>query len=303
MSTSSSALDLAQIPSTSGLPHSGGLESGRTSEWPQYNKTMTSAPHMPQRTNSLIGYGVSTSAEESLKSALPKLTSSYSTSELPTRFNKGSSLSAFDDLTESEHHHLLMKSDMDGSDVCLQFQQGYCPRGDLCPFPHTHALSRSSLPLSPGLGMSVGTMSNGMSSNFYARMSGSVGGSTNSLANVTNGFPFNGSSNSFVNPSGSTNLLRLQQQQMQQQQQQQQAGKGNQKRPAADVEANRFAGAPLEGFIGQIYALCKDQHGCRYLQKKLEEQNEKYLTIIFGEVFGHFVELMTGTSFFCVHAS
>jgi hypothetical protein len=95
------------------------------------------------------------------------------------------------------------------------------------------------------------------------------------------------------------------QQQLQQQQQQQQAAssialanKANQKRPVVDVEANRFAGAALEGFVGQIYSLCKDQHGCRYLQKKLEEQNDKYLAIIFGEVFGHFIELMTGMSTF-----
>ncbi|KAF9978557.1 hypothetical protein BGZ65_006949, partial [Modicella reniformis] len=87
-----------------------------------------------------------------------------------------------------------------------------------------------------------------------------------------------------------------QHQQHQQHQQQQQAqgnAKGNSKRPTVDVDANRFAGAMLEGFVGQIYSLCKDQHGCRYLQKKLEEQNETYLNIIFNEVFNHFVELMT----------
>ncbi|KAG0327862.1 hypothetical protein BG000_000757 [Podila horticola] len=71
------------------------------------------------------------------------------------------------------------------------------------------------------------------------------------------------------------------------------ANKANQKRPVVDVEANLFAGAALEGFVGQIYSLCKDQHGCHYLQKKLEEQNNKYLAISFSEVFGHFIELMT----------
>ncbi|KAG0327861.1 hypothetical protein BG000_000756 [Podila horticola] len=46
-------------------------------------------PHMLQRTNSLVGYGLTDNPEESLKSALPKLISSYSTSEIPTRLGKG----------------------------------------------------------------------------------------------------------------------------------------------------------------------------------------------------------------------
>ncbi|KAF9184289.1 hypothetical protein BGZ51_003403 [Haplosporangium sp. Z 767] len=311
LSTSSSALDLAKIPHTSGLRHS---ESGRTSEWPQYNKSLSDhippVPHLPQRTNSLVGYGLTGNPEESLKSALPKLTSSYSASEIPTRFNKVPTLSAFDDLTDGEHHpSLLMKHDINAinsGEMCLQFQQGYCPRGDLCPYVHSHALSSvthsaASMPLSPGLNMSVGTMAG--SSSFYARVyNGSTGTPTNPLVNNT-GFPFTVAASGFSNPpTGSNNLLRMQPQQQQSQQQQQQpqpsnsiamANKVNQKRPATDVEANRFAGASLEGFVGQIYSLCKDQHGCRYLQKKLEEQNDKYLSIIFGEVFSHFVELMT----------
>lgn len=61
-----------------------------------------------------------------------------------------------------------------------------------------------------------------------------------------------------------------------------------------NILANRFAGVALEDLTGQIYSLCKDQHGCRYLQKKLEEQNEKHIALIFNEVFSHFAELMTG---------
>ena len=54
----------------------------------------------------------------------------------------------------------------------------------------------------------------------------------------------------------------------------------------------RFYAAPLEDLIGQLHLLCQDQHGCRYLQKKLEEKNDFYLNIIFKEIFPHFVELM-----------
>lgn len=56
---------------------------------------------------------------------------------------------------------------------------------------------------------------------------------------------------------------------------------------------NRFANTRLETLIDQIYTLCKDQHGCRYLQKKLEEGNPAYVDMIFKETHEHVVELMT----------
>ena len=57
---------------------------------------------------------------------------------------------------------------------------------------------------------------------------------------------------------------------------------------------NRFAGTRLEDLQGEIPALCKDQHGCRYLQKKLEEGVPEHRDMIFRETFGHFADLMTG---------
>ena len=58
---------------------------------------------------------------------------------------------------------------------------------------------------------------------------------------------------------------------------------------------NRFAGMRLEDLQGEIPSLCKDQHGCRYLQKKLEEGVPEHRDMIFRETFAHFAELMTGT--------
>ncbi|TPX33393.1 hypothetical protein SmJEL517_g03742 [Synchytrium microbalum] len=58
-------------------------------------------------------------------------------------------------------------------------------------------------------------------------------------------------------------------------------------------EANRFMGIPLEELVGAIYAISRDQHGCRYLQTKLEEHNEKNLNLIFAEIYSHIGELMT----------
>ena len=64
------------------------------------------------------------------------------------------------------------------------------------------------------------------------------------------------------------------------------------------ILVNRFAGTRLEDLQGEIPTLCKDQHGCRYLQKKLEEGVAEHRDMIFRETFGHFADLMTGTSAF-----
>ena len=49
----------------------------------------------------------------------------------------------------------------------------------------------------------------------------------------------------------------------------------------------------IDQALGGIYALCKDQHGCRFLQKQIEERTPRVLDAIFAEVYPHFVELMT----------
>ena len=70
------------------------------------------------------------------------------------------------------------------------------------------------------------------------------------------------------------------------------------KRGDIDREFNRFAGMRLEDLQGEIPSLCKDQHGCRYLQKKLEEGVPEHRDMIFRDTFGHFADLMTGTMHF-----
>ncbi|KZS90312.1 ARM repeat-containing protein [Sistotremastrum niveocremeum HHB9708] len=64
------------------------------------------------------------------------------------------------------------------------------------------------------------------------------------------------------------------------------------KHKRGDADLNRFAGTRLEDLQGEIPQLCKDQHGCRYLQKKLEEGIPEHRDMIFRETFGHFAELM-----------
>ncbi|ODV64155.1 Pumilio-family RNA binding repeat-containing protein [Ascoidea rubescens DSM 1968] len=62
-------------------------------------------------------------------------------------------------------------------------------------------------------------------------------------------------------------------------------------------DASKFLNAKLEDFKGQIYILCKDQHGCRFLQKQLDLNDETFksetATMIFEEICDNIVELMT----------
>jgi hypothetical protein len=56
---------------------------------------------------------------------------------------------------------------------------------------------------------------------------------------------------------------------------------------------NRYINLPLEQVGGTIYELCKDQHGCRYLQKQLENRIPEQVHMIWVETNQHVVELMT----------
>ena len=55
----------------------------------------------------------------------------------------------------------------------------------------------------------------------------------------------------------------------------------------------RYQNVTLDSFRGQIYELCKDQHGCRYLQRKLEERIPEQVHMIWLETNQHVIELMT----------
>jgi len=66
-----------------------------------------------------------------------------------------------------------------------------------------------------------------------------------------------------------------------------------QRRMQNGEENARFTNVKLEHLQGEILGLCKDQHGCRYLQKKLEERNPEHVHTIFLETHQHVVELMT----------
>jgi hypothetical protein len=49
----------------------------------------------------------------------------------------------------------------------------------------------------------------------------------------------------------------------------------------------------IDQVTGQVYNLSRDQLGCRFLQKQLEDDTQQSLQVIFNEVMDHMVELMT----------
>ncbi|KAK3985558.1 armadillo-type protein [Cladorrhinum sp. PSN332] len=60
----------------------------------------------------------------------------------------------------------------------------------------------------------------------------------------------------------------------------------------SDVMA-RFNNMTLDQVRGNVYGMCKDQHGCRFLQKQLESRQREAIRTIWLETNQHVVELMT----------
>lgn len=68
-------------------------------------------------------------------------------------------------------------------------------------------------------------------------------------------------------------------------------------------DAAKYANARIQDFVGDIMTLCKDQHGCRFLQRQLEVAKneadlalltvEEVASMIFTEIQDHVVDLMT----------
>ena len=67
----------------------------------------------------------------------------------------------------------------------------------------------------------------------------------------------------------------------------------HQRRVAQEEAQAKYNSINIDDLTGEIYGLCKDQHGCRFLQRKLDERDAKTVQAIFSEVKEHIIELMT----------
>ncbi|KAI8061607.1 armadillo-type protein [Gongronella butleri] len=78
---------------------------------------------------------------------------------------------------------------------------------------------------------------------------------------------------------------------------------GSRRASSSDQDAGRFANANIDDFKGHLYELAKDQNGCRFLQRKIEDTSSTssstdhlyVIQTIYDEIHTHFVELMTNS--------
>ncbi|KAG2187274.1 hypothetical protein INT44_004959, partial [Umbelopsis vinacea] len=237
-----------------------------------------------------------------------KLNTARSASDLQTgnsnRAPSSNALAMYDNLAGDNNPVDL------SANICRQHQQGYCPRGDQCPYLHTNA---SAMNFSPALSVATpggmpGTQQHHVAMAAAAgqlRPMGYAGGlPMNALyQQYPTGIAFNPNNtpnpalvHPFPKPGPHANNVGNSRYAPQPGSLGHHKSDNNMYSRRGSTEhdqSNRFANVELKDLTGKIYELCKDQHGCRYLQKKLEEQNEENLNVIFNEVFKHFVELMT----------
>lgn len=238
-----------------------------------------------------------------------KLNTTRSTSDLhsssgaTSRIPSNNGLAMYDNLVADNSVDLT-------ANICRQHQQGYCPRGDQCPYLHA---TPSAVAFNPALSVaSPGGVPGTQHHVAMAAAAGQLGpmGYTGGLpmnalyqqyptgmAFNPNGTPNPGLAHPFTKAGPHANNLGNVRYPAQGGSLSHHKSDNNMysRRGSADHDqSNRFTNVELKDLTGKIYELCKDQHGCRYLQKKLEEHNEDNLNIIFNEVFKHFVELMTG---------
>lgn len=152
--------------------------------------------------------------------------------------------------------------------VCRYFLQGYCSRGDRCHFAHV-----VNVPVN-----GARNYNHSLAPNQASQYHGIAAGHT-ALFNPMMPAMYHGQPYAY-------NLVKLNK-----------FHAAIAKKKLADEDAFRFLNIKMEDLVGQILNLCKDQHGCRFLQKKLEEDNDATVAMVFGEVFFNFTELMIGIIF------
>ncbi|KAI8897663.1 armadillo-type protein [Globomyces pollinis-pini] len=140
--------------------------------------------------------------------------------------------------------------------ICRYFLQGYCSRGDRCHFAHVTNLPQVQ-----------------QRSQFNVPYNSHPNINPNKHAHSTSSSPqfFPGPSAVGV-PTPKLGASKV--------------------KKTPEEEVNRFLSVEVKDLVGQIYYFCKDQYGCRYLQKQIEEHEKDVISIIFNDIFQNFAELM-----------
>jgi hypothetical protein len=143
------------------------------------------------------------------------------------------------------------------TNLCHYYLQGYCARGNQCKF--LHGVSKTAINVGPSMARP------GLFSDFSC---------TDMDRKRSPSYPIATATVPKLSPASMT-------------------ARASSKKTALDAQL--FNGASVHDFIGDIYNLSKDQQGCRFLQKKLDECIPNVANIIFDEIYANFVELMMGT--------
>lgn len=141
--------------------------------------------------------------------------------------------------------------------ICKYYLQGYCSRGDGCPFVHAE-------PKKEQRGAPVMPHSREEPRYRYGGEKGIPRPASRErlVGNGSNGHHHHGGGEHHLKPS-----------------------------PVAHPPLAKYTS--LAEVEGKIYQIAKDQHGCRFLQKQFDEGGPGEVEKIFREIIGHVVELMT----------
>ena len=248
-------------------------------------------------------------------SAMPKLQSSYSTNDIPTLKNTASVGNGLTHAEQHFHNHnatigrippnVVNRQSRDFSLAMLQGnvngearvdEKGMRPftsvlQGSAAPFGPTPTSAASTSAASPPGISSVPQFNNQLNYNYGAMSMGATNPAMGAPQNQWNGqaTSFAGGFSSYgqysqpAQPFGSPTSRVADSQPRVMHQRRQQNAEDN-------ARATSFK---LEDVHGRVVELCKDQHGCRFLQRKIEENDPETFTMIFEETKDHIVDLMT----------
>ncbi|XP_010276396.1 PREDICTED: uncharacterized protein LOC104611153 isoform X2 [Nelumbo nucifera] len=187
------------------------------------------------------------------------------------------------------------------SGLCCYYAQGFCGRGESCPFAHgqkqTSATSLGCRPFTARNLEPVKVLDKVVKQNFPEKILTRSHG-LNSIRTIK---PCSDVGNESLNHGKLMNghyqyhpsLLNVASFQLDDRNSQ------GSTPDTADLRYNNNPKSPSQKYnsvdevIGRIYLIAKDQHGCRFLQRKFTEGTKQDVDKIFLEIIGHIVELMT----------
>ncbi|KAI0113722.1 ARM repeat-containing protein [Nemania sp. FL0031] len=243
----------------------------------------------------------------------PKLQSSFSTSDVPTvKTMSGAGASSANAHAQQHFHHHnasigrippgAMKrhsrelsgdshitAQAGGAYPSIQSQlQGSQLQGNAPSFASSQAPVQS--PISAGTNSATSPASGGPYQ-YYQGYNQASPNSPYNMSMVTMGMQNMGIGNGYSHSNYATGYSAVYQPSVQPRDSQQRVMQ--QRRAQNDDAMNRYVNLPLEQVVGNIYEMCKDQHGCRYLQRQLETRVPEHVHMIWVETNQHVVELMT----------